>query len=75
VNPGLFGLGSSHNNNKEVVGADGETYQLEVDVHWDEKKGQDIRVFVSADDGRGWPSLAPLTRSFIKRPDGTLVGE
>jgi hypothetical protein len=63
------------NDNKEVVGTDGETYQLEIDVRWDEPKVKNVRVLVSADDGKGWRSLAPLTRSFIKRPDGVLVGE
>jgi hypothetical protein len=63
------------NDNKEVVGRDGETYQLEIDVLWDEPKMKNVRVVVSADDGKGWRSLAPLTRSFIKRPDGALLAE
>jgi hypothetical protein len=63
------------NDNKEVAGRDGETYQLEIDVLWDEPKMKNVRVVVSADDGKGWRSLAPLTRSFIKRPDGALLAE
>jgi hypothetical protein len=31
-------------------------------------------VLGSIDDG-GWRAFAPLTRSFIKSPDGTFVGE
>ena len=62
------------NENKEVVGPDGKTYQLEMDVLWD-GKSRDVRVLVSADDGRGWRSFVPLTRCFIKRPDGTFIDE
>ena len=59
---------------KEVVGADGRTYQLEIKVFWDSKKGGDVRVFVAADDG-GWRAFIPLTDSFIMAPDGHFVGE
>ena len=62
------------NDNKEVVGKDGNTYQLEMEVRWDSKKDQDVRVFVSASEGF-WRAFSPLTRCFIKRPDETYVGE
>ena len=63
------------NHDKEVVGEDGRTYQLEIDVMWDDKRlRNDLRVFVSADEGF-WRAFFPLTRCFIKRPDGSFVGE
>jgi hypothetical protein len=58
----------------EAIGEDGNTYQLEVEVWWDSKKGQDVRVTVAIDDG-GISAFAPLTDAFIKRPDGTFVGQ
>jgi hypothetical protein len=57
---------------KELVGEDGKTYQLEIQVFWDSKKGADIRLIVAADDG-GWRAYKPLTGDFIMRPDGSLV--
>jgi hypothetical protein len=61
--------------NKEVVGEDGITYQLEMQVFWDGKKGGDIRVMVACDDGRGWRAFVPLSAGCIVRPDGSFVGE
>jgi hypothetical protein len=52
---------------KDVVAEDGKSYQLEVEAVWDSKKGGDLRVTVSADDG-GWRALIPTTRSFIMHP-------
>jgi hypothetical protein len=63
------------NETREVVGEDGETYQLEVDVFWDTpRKPGDVRVIAAADDG-GWSAFKPLTHALIMRPDGTFVGE
>jgi hypothetical protein len=62
------------NENKEIVGNDGNTYQLEIDVFWDNTKPGDVRVMAAVDDG-GWRAFKPLTRDFIMRPDGTFVGE
>jgi hypothetical protein len=59
---------------KDVLAEDGNPYQLEVQAVWDSRKGGDLRVFVSADDG-GWRAFIPTTASFIMRPDGTVVGE
>ena len=54
---------------KEVAGADGKTYQLEIEVFWDSrKKHGDVRVMVAADDG-GCSAFKPLTDSFIIAPD------
>jgi len=53
---------------------DGKTYQLEVEAFWDNRKGGDVRVIVSADDG-GLRAFVPVTDDFIKAPDGSFVGE
>ena len=58
----------------EVQGKSGKTYQMEKQAFWDDKKGQDLRVLVSIDDG-GWRALAPMGYSFIMAPDGSFVGE
>jgi hypothetical protein len=63
-----------HPQTKEVTGEDGKKYQLETQVFWDGKKGGDIRVMVSGDDGR-WRAFKPLTSDFIMAPDGSFVGE
>jgi hypothetical protein len=60
---------------KEVVGEDGISYQLEMQVFWDGKRGADIRVMVACDDGRGWRAFVPLSDDFIVRPDGSFAGE
>ena len=52
---------------KEVVGEDGITYQLEMQLFWDAKKSRNIRVMVAADDGRGWRAFVPLSDDFIGR--------
>ena len=58
----------------EVVGASGTQYQIEIWAVWDWDPQGNIRVFGSIDDG-GWRAFAPLTKAFIKAPDGKFVGE
>lgn len=58
----------------EVSGTSGARYQVEVDVHWDVLPDGDVRVVAMIDDG-GLRAFVPLTRDFIKRPDGTFVDE
>jgi hypothetical protein len=57
-----------------VPGSDGKNYQIERQAFWDTKKGGNIRVMVSADDG-GWSAFKPLTGDFIISPDGHFIGE
>ena len=61
----------------EVTGASGAIYQIEVEAFWDDprKKGGDVRVIASIDDGRGWRAFSPKTSGFIMAPDGSFVGE
>ena len=49
-------------------------YQLELVCVWDSQPGGDVRVVASIDDG-GLRAFFPLSRDFIKRSDGTFVGE
>lgn len=58
----------------EVRGASGIRYYLEVESFWDGKPGGNIRLIAAIDDG-GIRALRPLTRDFIKAPDGSFVGE
>jgi len=57
-----------------VQGKSGTTYQMEKQAFWDDKKGQDLRILVSIDDG-GWRAFFPTTESFIMAPNGSFVGE
>jgi hypothetical protein len=66
----LVGAGES----KQVVGEDGNSYQLEIEAIWDIARAEDVRVIVSVDDG-GWRALKPLTQGFVMRPDGSFVDE
>ena len=58
----------------ELEGPTGTKYQVEIQAVWDDRKGGDLRVLGSIDDG-GWRSFVPLTSDFIIGPEGTLVGE
>ena len=55
-----------------VQGPDGKRYQIERQAFWDSKKGGNIRVMVSADDG-GWSAFKPLSGAFIISPDGSFI--
>src|SRR5207244_8867610 len=57
----------------EVQGKSGKTYQMEKQAFWDDKKGQDLRVLVSIDDG-GWRSFLPRNESFLRARNGSWVG-
>ncbi|MDQ6711831.1 MAG: hypothetical protein M3Z28_01385 [Candidatus Dormibacteraeota bacterium] len=57
-----------------VQGKSGTRYQMEKQAFWDDKKGEDLRVMVSIDDG-GWRSMFPMSVDFIMAPNGSFVGE
>jgi hypothetical protein len=57
-----------------VQASDGNRYQIERQAFWDDKRGHNIRVVVSVDDG-GLRAFIPMTGSFIISPDGCFVGE
>jgi hypothetical protein len=50
------------------------TYQVEIDVVWDNEPGAAVRVLGSIDDG-GWRAFMPICESFIKAPDASFVDE
>jgi hypothetical protein len=58
----------------ELVGPSGVTYQVEINVYWDDEAGGDLRVVGCIDDG-GWRAFVPLREDFILAPDGTFVNE
>jgi len=49
---------------QDCLGPDGKTYQVDTQVFWDDRRGGDLRVMVSVDDG-GWRSFCPMTDSII----------
>lgn len=59
----------------ERVGESGSTYQIEIDVLWDDPLGasSNLRVIGSIDDGGFLASLLPLTSDFIMAPDGKIA--
>lgn len=54
----------------ELQGPSGTTYQLEVQVFWDGRRDENLRVVVAIDDG-GWRAFAPLTSDFIIASEGS----
>lgn len=50
------------------------TFIVEIEFLWDGPKGGNVRIIGSVDDG-GWRAFVPITRSFIKAADGSIVGE
>ena len=51
----------------EAGETDRATYQVEVQVFWDDKPGGDIRIIASIDDG-GIRAFFPLTKSLVVSP-------
>ncbi len=58
----------------EVVRDSERSWQLEIQVLWDDEPEGNVRVMVSIDDG-GLRAFVPMTESFIKSPTGEFVGE
>ena len=58
----------------EVVRDSERSWQIEVEVQWDDEPDGNIRVTVAVDDG-GLRAFVPLTESFIKSPSGEFIGE
>jgi hypothetical protein len=58
----------------EVVRDSERSWQLEIEVLWDDEPNGNVRVVVAIDDG-GLRAFVPMTASFIKSPSGEFVGE
>lgn len=56
----------------EVTGPSGTQYQIEIQIVWDDKKGGDVRVLGSIDDG-GWRAFLPLCDSLLVMADGRCL--
>ena len=56
----------------EMRGKTSKLYQLEVQVFWDGKPNENVRVIGSIDDSN-WYVFSPLTESFIMSPSGELI--
>lgn len=62
---------------QEVLGPDGNAYQIEFVAFWDDSRKADhyLHVIASVDDGTFFAALRPITRDFIMVPNGSFVGE
>ena len=58
----------------EVVRDSQRSWQLEVQVLWDDEPDGNVRVMVAIDDG-GLRAFVPITETFIKSSTGEFVGE
>ena len=58
--------------NDEVARDSERSWQLEVQVLWDDEPGGNIRVTASIDDG-GLRAFVPMTDGFVKTPSGDIV--
>ncbi len=58
----------------EVARDSERSWQLEIQVLWDDEPNGNVRVMASIDDG-GLRAFVPLTESFIKSPSGEFIGE
>lgn len=58
--------------NDEVARDSERSWQVEVQVQWDDEPGGNIRVTASIDDG-GLRAFVPMTDGFVKTPSGDIV--
>jgi hypothetical protein len=58
--------------NDEVARDSERSWQVEVQVLWDDEPNGNIRVTASIDDG-GLRAFVPMTDGFVKTPSGELV--
>lgn len=49
-------------------GPDGKSYQIEIQVFWDSKRGSSLRVLVAVDGG-GVSAVKPVCGDFIASPE------
>jgi hypothetical protein len=67
----FFSQSVNRTTHKKIIGQDGAHYQIEIEVFWDNRRGGDIRVIGSVDDGHS-RAAAPLTEGFVITPAGTF---
>ncbi len=57
----------------EIAAANGARYQIEIEVHWDDAPGGDLRVMGAIDDGGLLTAFKPLCQDFIMTPKGVRL--
>jgi hypothetical protein len=67
----FFSQSVNRTTHKKIIGQDGAHYQIEIEVFWDNRRGGDIRVLGSVNDGHS-SAAAPLTEGFVITPAGTF---
>ena len=70
----FFAQSVNRTTHKKIIGKDGAHYQIEIEVFWDTRRGGDIRVIGSVDDGQSRAAV-PLTEHFVITPSGTFLGK
>ena len=60
---------------RELVGASGVAYCVEIQGVWDTGSPGDLRILIGIDDGGLRASFRPLTDDFIMTPSGSFAGE
>jgi hypothetical protein len=70
----FFAQSVNRTTHKKIVGQDGAHYQIEIEVFWDNRRGGDIRVIGSVNDGQS-RAAAPLKEDFVITPRGTFLGK
>ncbi len=70
----FFAQSVNRTTHKKIIGQDGAHYQIEIEIFWDNRRGGDIRVIGSVDDGHS-RAAAPLKEDFVISPSGTLVAK
>lgn len=58
----------------EYASPSGVTYQIEMQVFFDDQSRGTLHIIGAIDDGR-WRAFKPLCDDFIMAPDGSFVGE
>jgi hypothetical protein len=56
-----------------VTGEDGRYYEIAVEIRWEGRPGDDIRVVGLIDDRQLGSAMFPITEDFIVTSDGQVV--
>jgi hypothetical protein len=70
----FFAQSVNRTTHKKIIGQDGAHYQIEIEVFWNGRRGGDIRVVGSVDDGQS-RIVVPLTEDFVITPIGAFLAK
>jgi hypothetical protein len=59
----------------KVTAASGVEYALQLNVHWDNQKGGNLRVIIAINDSGIRSFMRPMSDDFILSPEGEFIGE